>query len=142
MEPNPTFKHDGEKDVPEFFLYRKPPSLAQPIAPVLTLPGDKHVRRQEPCTIISTSQELSAATSIPVPAAEVESDVSSLFGDEGIAPVLTLPGDGPVYRHAVPGAIHDSLDEPGAVSSHLRTGTSGWGVELRLRPVGPESPRG
>ena len=94
MEPEPTFKHDGEKDVPEFFLYGKPPSLAEPIVPVLTLPSNKHVHRQVPCTIISTSQEPSAATSVvQASAAEVESDVASLIWDDGIAQVLTLPGD-------------------------------------------------
>ena len=77
MEPKPTFKHDGERDVPEFFLYGKPPSLAQLIAQALTLPGDKHMHRQEPCTIVSTSQEPSAATSVPAPADEAESDVPS-----------------------------------------------------------------
>ena len=43
MEPKPTFKHDSEKDVQEFFLYGKPPSLAQTIAPVLMLSDGKHV---------------------------------------------------------------------------------------------------
>ena len=83
MEPEPTSKHDGEKDVPEFFLHGKPPSLVQPIAPVLTLPGDKHVHWH---TIVSTSREPSAATSVPAPAAGVESDVPSLIEDEDCYP--------------------------------------------------------
>ena len=86
MEPKPTSEHDSETDVPGFFLYRKQPTLAQPIAQVLTLSGDKTVHRQVPCTIISTSQEPPAATSIPVPAAGVESDVPSLIEDEDYYP--------------------------------------------------------
>ena len=74
--------------------------LRSPIAPVLTLPGDKHVHRQVPCTLISTSRDPSAATSVLAQAAGMEIDVPSLIEDQDYYP-----------RPIVESKVWDSLSE-------------------------------